>query len=104
MMTATVPVLGFTQDDYEVAACRLGKAIFLTQILANAFNDVRRNKVFFAQEDLQKTKWEMHRFKLKQTSQSLHDLVGLYATRVTPIVRRGWAAGELPGFLMANGQ
>jgi len=96
MMTATVPVLGFIQDDYEVAACRLGKAVFLTQILANAFNDVRRN-----QEDLEKTEWEIHRFKLKQTSKSLHDLVDLYATRVTQLFEEG---GQLVNYLDFDGK
>lgn len=101
MMAASVPVLGFVQGDYEVAACRLGKAIFLTQILANALYDVRRNKVFFAQEDLQTTEWEVHRFKLKQSSKSLNDLVHLYAGRVTKLFEEG---GELVHFLDFDGR
>ena len=89
MMAAAVPVLGFIKDDYEVAACRLGKAVFLTQILANAMNDVRHNKVFFAQDDISSTNWEISRFKLKQSSKSLDDLVAIYVERIKKLFREG---------------
>ncbi|MCH2180489.1 MAG: squalene/phytoene synthase family protein [Mariniblastus sp.] len=101
MMAATVPVLGFVREDYEVPACRLGKAIFLTQILANALNDASRNKVFIAQQDILETEWEVDRFKLKQTSNSLTDLVKLYATRITRLFEEG---GQLVNYLDFDGR
>ena len=101
MMAASVPVLGYIQEGYEVAACRLGKAIFLTQVLANAMNDVSKNKVFFAQQDIEATKWESHRFKLKQTSSSLTDLVNLYAERITKLFEAG---GDLVRYLDFDGR
>ena len=101
MMTASVPVLGFIKDDYEFSACRLGKAIFLTQVLANALPDIRRNKVFFAQDDLLETELEIHRFKLRQPSQSLNQLVRLYANRIKKLYHEG---GKLIQYLDYDGK
>ena len=81
-LTAAMPVLGVIKSGYEVDAMRCGKAVMLTQILANCIDDMKQNKIFFAQEDLQDCEVDIPRLKLRQPSKSFRYLVRLYVSRI----------------------
>ncbi len=91
-LAATIPILGYVKADYELAAIECGKAVFLTQILANTVNLLKQNQVFLAQQDLDECGIELHRLKLRQTGKPLTYLVRLYCARIEKIF---YAAGKL---------
>ena len=47
-LVSAMPILGVIKPDFEVLAIECGKAIMLTQLLANCVNDMKRNR----------TKWD----------------------------------------------
>ena len=51
-----------------------GKAIMLTQLLANCVNDIKRNKTYLAQEDMSQCELDVPRLKLRRPSPSLDPL------------------------------
>jgi phytoene synthase len=100
-MAAAAPVLGIVEPDHELAAIQCGKAIMLTQILANCVNDMKQNKVFFALEDLQDCEVDVPRLKLRRPSQSFSFLVGLYVSRIEQLFHAG---GQFVQYLDYDGQ
>jgi phytoene/squalene synthetase len=93
LMAATIPVLGFVSPDYQCAAIECGKGLLLTQILAECVNDIKFNKTFLAQQDLDDCNIEIHRLKLRQGGPPLKHLVRLYCWRIEKILLDG--AGKL---------
>ena len=100
-MAAATPVLGTIKSGYEVAAIECGKGIFLVQILANCVNHLRSNKVFLAQQDLDKCEVELPRLKLRQGGDPLKHLVRLYCSRIEKIFYEG---GKLAQYLDFDGR
>lgn len=81
-MVATMPVLGVLKPNYDVAAIECGKAIMLTQLLANCINDLKRNKIFLAREDLEDCDVDLSLLKLRRTSKAFRYLIRLYVARI----------------------
>jgi phytoene synthase len=81
-LAAAMPILGVVKGDWEVLAMQCGKAIMLTQLLANCVNDFKQNKVFFALEDIEDCEVDIPRLKLRRESKSFRFLVRLYASRI----------------------
>ena len=81
-MAAAMPILGIVKDGWEIEAIQCGKAIMLTQILANCVDDFKQNKVFFALEDIEDCEVDIPRLKLRRESKSFRFLVRLYASRI----------------------
>ena len=100
-MAAAAPVLGLVKRDHEIPAIQCGKAIMLTQILANCVNDMKQNKVFFALEDLADCEVDIPRLKLRRPSQSFRFLIRLYASRIERLFQEG---GQLVEHLDYDGK
>lgn len=81
-LASAMPILGVIKPNYEVEAIECGKAIMLTQLLANCVNDIKRNKFFLAQEDLEDCEVDIPRLKLRRPSKSFRFLVRLYVSRI----------------------
>lgn len=81
-LAAAMPVLGVIKDGWEVQAIQCGKAVMLTQILANSVSDLKQNKIFFAKEDLENCEVDIPRLKLRKESKEFRYLVRLYASRI----------------------
>lgn len=84
-LASAMPVLGVIRSNYEVDAIECGKAIMLTQLLSNCVEDIKRNKVFLAQEDLEDCEIDIPRLKLRRPSKSFRFLVRLYVSRIEKI-------------------
>lgn len=81
-LVSAMPILGVIKPDFEIFAIECGKAIMLTQLLANCVNDMKRNKFYFAQDDIIKCELDIPRLKLRRPSPSLVHFVRLYASRI----------------------
>lgn len=81
-LVSAMPILGVVKPDFEIFAIECGKAIMLTQLLANCVNDMKHNKVYFAQDDIIKCELDIPRLKLRHPSPSLVHFVRLYASRI----------------------
>ena len=95
-MAAAIPVLGFVKPGFEVPAIECGKAIFLTQVLANSVKLIKLGQNFLAERDVQDCEVEIHRLKLRQGGKSLTYLVRLYCSRIEKIFFEG---GKLVPYL-----
>ncbi len=100
-LTAAVPIVEFEQPDYDIPAVKAGQAIFLTQLIVNLVDNVKLNKVFIAQEDLEETGVNLDRLKLRQPSKELRYLVRLYTSRIEKLFYEG---GPLIQFLEFDGR
>ena len=85
-MVAACKVLGVEKPGYENPAIHCGKAIFLTQRLANCFADLKTNRNFLAGEDLDRFKLDVHRIKMKQESPQLKQFVRFNVTRIEKLM------------------
>jgi phytoene synthase len=81
-LVSVIPILGVIKPDFEIFAIECGKAIMLTQLLANCVNDMKRNNVYFARDDIIKCELDIPRLKLRRPSPSLVHFVRLYASRI----------------------
>ena len=70
-MLAAVPILGEIKQGYETAAIRCGQAVFLTQILANCVENLKRNMSLIPVEDFEACEVEMPRLRLRQHRKSV---------------------------------
>ncbi|MEL7498824.1 MAG: squalene/phytoene synthase family protein [Planctomycetota bacterium] len=100
-MASLVPVVGFVKPDWELPAIACGKAVMLTQILANCVEDMKRNRVFIAQEDLKSCEVDVSRLKLRRPTQSFRYLVRLYVKRLEPLFEE---AGKLVSYMDYDGR
>lgn len=100
-MAALVPVVGAIKPGYELHAINCGKAVMLTQILANCVNDMKRNCTFLAQEDLKEYEVDISRLKLRQPTAHFRNLVRLYVKRIEPLFEDG---GQLMRYLDYDGR
>ena len=100
-MAALVPVIGKVRDDYELPAIECGKAVMLTQILANCVDDLKHNRMFLAEDDLQEYNVDISRMKLRQPQPAMRHFVRLYVSRLTEMYHR---AGHLVSFLDFDGK
>lgn len=81
-LTSTMPILGVIQPDYELASLECGKAIMLTQLLANCANDAKLNRFFLAEEDFVDCGVDKTQMKLRRGDKSFRFLVRLYVARI----------------------
>jgi len=82
MMAALSPVIGVIKPDYEHAATACGKAVMLTQILANCLTDMKSNRNFLAKQDLVQCGVDVSRMKMRRPSEEIKHLVRLYTSRL----------------------
>jgi len=68
------------RDELSDTLC--GKAIFLTQRLANCVADLKANRNFLAEEDLDRFKLDVHRIKMKQDCPELKQFVRFTISRL----------------------
>ncbi len=101
MMAALAPVIGVVKPDYEHAAMSCGKAVMLTQILANCVNDMKRNRNFLAKADLAECGVDISRLKMRRPSDEFKHLVRLYTSRLEPMYQE---AGHLVSTLDFDGK
>lgn len=97
-LASAMPVLGVIKPNYEVDAIECGKAIMLTQLLSNCVNDIKRNRVFLAQEDLLDCRIDTPRLKLRRPSQSFRHLIRLYVSRIQDMFHRSRHVGQFLDF------
>jgi phytoene synthase len=97
-LASAMPILGVIKPNYEVDAIECGKAIMLTQLLLNCVSDIKRNKVFLAQEDLDDCEIDTPRLKLRRPSQSFRHLVRIYVSRIQSIFHRARHVGQYLDF------
>ena len=88
-LAAAVPILGFIKPGYEEPAIQAGKAVFLTNAVANVVQDVKLNKCFLARQDLEETEVDLARLKVRKTSPGLKHLVRLYGSRIEKLMYEG---------------
>lgn len=100
-MAAAVPILGHIKEGYEVAAVKTGQAVMLTQLLAGVVTNLKLNKPFLAEDDIEDTGVILHRLKMRQPSQELKYLVRLYASRIEKLFYEG---GHVVDFLDYDGR
>ena len=101
VMASLVPVVGYVKEDYELPAIACGKAIMLTQILANCVEDMKYNRNFLAKEDLESCEVDVSRMKLRRPTQSFRYLVRLYCKRLETLYVEG---GKLVNYLDYDGK
>ena len=99
-MAASVPILGFVKPGYEEPALRLGQALFLTQVVANAANNLKLNNHFLAKDDMEDCEVDRNRMILRQHTVELSHLVRLYCDRIEKLYHEG---GHLLEFLDFDG-
>ena len=99
-MVAAVYVMGIAKPGFEIPALNCGKAIFLTQRLANCVADLKANRNFLAQEDLDRFKLEIHRIKMRQDCPELKQFVRFNVSRLEKLFME---AGKLVSFLDYGG-
>lgn len=99
-MVAACKVLGVEKSGYEIPAIHCGKAIFLTQRLANCVADLKANRNFLAAEDLDRFKLDVHRIKMKQESPQLRQFVRFNIARLEKLYVE---AGKLVSHLEFGG-
>ena len=92
MIASLAPVIGVVRQLYEPAAVSCGKAIMLTQILANCVNDMKHNRNFLAKQDLAECDVDVSRLKMRKPTEQIKHLVRLYTSRIEPMYKE---AGEL---------
>ncbi|MDA7912000.1 squalene/phytoene synthase family protein [bacterium] len=97
-LVSAMPILGVIKPDFEVSAIECGKAIMLTQLLANCVNDMKRNKTYLAQDDMSQCELDIPRLKLRRTSPSLVHFVRLYASRIEKMFFRAKHLAEYLDF------
>lgn len=101
MMASLAPVIGVVKPDYQHAATACGKAVMLTQILANCVNDIKHNRNFLAKEDLADCEVDISRLKMRRPTEQFKHLVRLYTSRLEPMYHE---AGHLVSTLDFDGK
>lgn len=101
MVTSLAPVIGVVSQNYEPAAVACGKAIMLTQILANCVNDMKHNRNFLAKQDLAECEVDISRLKMRKPTKQFKHLARLYVSRIEPMYKE---AGELIAQLDFDGK
>jgi len=87
-MVAACKVVG-VKPGFEEEALECGKAVFLTQRLANCVFDLKANRNFMAQEDLDRFGLEVHRLKMRQSCPELKQFVRFNIARIEKLYRNG---------------
>jgi len=87
-MVAACKVVG-VKPGFEEEALECGKAVFLTQRLANCVADLKANRNFLAQEDLDRFGLEVHRVKMRQDCPELKQFVRFNIARIEKLYRNG---------------
>ncbi len=99
-MIAAVKVMGVAKPGFEIPALNCGKAILLTQQLANCVADLKANRNLLAQEDLDRFKLEVHRVKMRQECPELKHFVRFNVSRLEKLFAE---AGKLVSYLELGG-
>ena len=101
MVATLAPVIGVVHQNYEPAAVSCGKAVMLTQILANCVQDVKHNRNFLAKQDLAECDVDISRLKMRKPTKQFKHLARLYASRIEPMYHD---AGQLMAKLDFDGK
>ena len=101
MVATLAPVIGVVRQLYEPAAISCGKAVMLTQILANCVKDMKHNRNFLAKQDLAECEVDISRMKMRKPTKQFKHLARLYTSRIEPMYRE---AGELVSRLDFDGK
>ena len=101
MVATLAPVIGVVRQFYEPAAISCGKAIMLTQILANCVNDMKHNRNFLAKQDLTECDVDISRVKMRRPTDQFKHLTRLYVSRIEPMYLE---AGKLVARLDFDGK
>lgn len=99
-MVAAAKTMGVVKPNFEVPALHCGKAILLTQKLANCVQDLKANRNFLAGEDLQRFNLEVHRLKMRQPCRELKHFVRFNVSRLEKLFME---AGKLVSHLELSG-
>lgn len=100
-LASVIPVLGTVKPEWEIPAIQAGKAVMLTQMLANVIEDVKQGKVFFAEEDIEDCEVDIAKLKLRRESKPFRFLVRLYASRAEKLFLEG---GQLVNYMDYDGK
>lgn len=87
-MVAAAKIVG-VKPEYENAALACGKAVFLTQRLANCVADLKANRNFLAKEDLERFQLEISRVKMRQDCLELKQFVRFNIARLEKLYHEG---------------
>ena len=101
MITTLAPVIGVIRRMYEPASVSCGKAIMLTQVLANCVQDMKHNRNFLAKQDLADCDVDVSRLKMRRPTEQFKHLTRLYTSRIEPMYKE---AGELVARLDFDGK
>ena len=101
MVASLAPVIGVLHQLYEPAAVSCGKAVMLTQILANCVNDMKHNRNFLAKQDLAECDVDISRLKMRKPTDQFKHLTRLYTSRIEPMYKE---AGKLVARLDFDGK
>ena len=101
MIAALAPVIGVVRQYFEPASISCGKAMMLTQILANCVNDMKHNRNFLAKQDLADCDVDTSRLKMRRPNDQFKHLARLYTSRIEPMYKE---AGELVARLDFDGK
>ena len=101
MVATLAPVIGVVRQMYEPSAIACGKAIMLTQILANCVNDMKHNRNFLAKQDIVECDVDISRLKMRKPTDQFKHLTRLYTSRIEPMYKE---AGELVARLDFDGK
>jgi phytoene/squalene synthetase len=99
-MVAACKVMGVIDSDYQIPALNCGKAILLTQLLANSYARLKVNENFLAEEDVDRFKLDIHRVKMKQECPELKRFVRFTISRLEKLFLE---AGKLIAHLDFDG-
>ena len=101
IVTSLAPVIGVIKPDYKQAAAACGKAVMLTQVLANCVDDIKRNRNFIAKQDIAECEVDISRLKMRRPTEEFKHLVRLYTSRLEPMYHE---AGKLVSTLDFDGK
>ena len=99
-MVSACHVFGVVKPDFEIPALHCGKAILLTQLLANCVTDLKSNRNFLTTEDFDRFKLEVHRVKMKQDCPELKHFIRFNVARLEKLFME---AGQLVSYLDLDG-
>lgn len=94
-------VIGVRRAGFEEAALDCGSAILLTRKLARCVSDLKANRNFLAQEDLQRFRVDLSRVKMRQHSSEFSQFVRFTVARIEKLFMKG---GRLFPYLELDGR
>lgn len=100
-VVAACCVTGVRRAGFEEAALDFGSAILLTRKLANCVSDLKANRNFLAQEDVQRFGLDLSRVKMRQHSAEFSQFVRFTVARIEKLYVK---ASRLFAYLELDGE